>query len=676
MLSMPRIGSLAGEEGVVMVIVALALPVLILFASFAIDVGNWFEHQRHLQLQADAGALAAAGDFRYPCNAEDDKRVEETAREYGGVEVGGYNHQVGGTLLGDVHFLLNSSSYYGQPSKVDPTVVVKPPCEAGMIDVKMTETDLPLFFRVAGLLTKVPFINAHARVQIFEKKNVGGALPVAVPDVNPQKARVTFVDEEHEDKVLGTRELTHDTSAKVGSENLAIWSNKTEPLPLTVESGRIGMRVALSGGSSTTCGQPLVQCYDAGSSGGIVFARGYSMAGSGAQPNAPLARSASLLPSGGCDPYFSAGGCSVGLHANVDFGPCENIGKVGAKLTVEAGGSKSALERVGCPAGTSTSEWQTSGAPIPVAAEAGPVRVSLEWAETKGKEGGNECTNKGGNKCTGSFGEVQRSFGASNARSGPIRLAKIWEGGAVDANSFERCSAVQPKCTYAVTAEIGIKQSQLENAENVGQPPVALRVFHEAENNPSQNQALDCDPALPRLRDEIAKGCAPKYTRNQGTACPTPSVLWASPEPWDCTALQTGGDVNQIFFGMNERVFGTANPPECLSPNHWSEFLKPGLSPGDPRVVPVFLTPFGSFSGSGNNETVPVTNFATFYVTGWAGEGGGHSSQSICPTDDHAEPGTIVGHFIKYVDALNEGDAGEAKCEFNSPTPCVAVLTE
>jgi uncharacterized membrane protein len=39
------------------------LPVLILFAAFAIDVGNWFTHKRHLQLKADAGALAAAGKY-------------------------------------------------------------------------------------------------------------------------------------------------------------------------------------------------------------------------------------------------------------------------------------------------------------------------------------------------------------------------------------------------------------------------------------------------------------------------------------------------------------------------------------------------------------------------------------------------------------------------------------
>jgi len=50
----------ADERGGVLVMFALFAPVLILFMAFVLDVGNWFEHKRHLQLQADAGALAAA----------------------------------------------------------------------------------------------------------------------------------------------------------------------------------------------------------------------------------------------------------------------------------------------------------------------------------------------------------------------------------------------------------------------------------------------------------------------------------------------------------------------------------------------------------------------------------------------------------------------------------------
>jgi hypothetical protein len=673
LVTVPTARPPSGEEGVAMVTVAIWLPLLILLASFAIDFGNWLVHDRHLQLQADAGALAAAGDFRYPC---DDAAIESRAREYSGSDAGaGYNHQVGGTPQDDVHFALNSKSYPEQPSKQDPTVVAAPPCEAGMVDVKLTETDLPLFLRVAGLFASVPFVNAHARVQVFEKLSNAGGLPVAVPDTNPRKARVTFVDEAS-GEALASAALTRDGS----SGELAIWDNEAEPLPLTVDRERIGMRIALSGGGSTTCGDPLVECYDAESPGGILYVRGYSLAGSGAQPGPPLARNAYLLP-GSCDPYFSSEeeGCSVGLHAEVDFGPCAEIGEVGAELTAVAGGSKYAMERVGCPEGSSTSVWETSGAPIPVPVGAGPVPVALEWAETKGEQGGEECKEGGGNKCAGDFGAVQRSFAGSNERSGPVRLAQVWEGGAAWANSFERCSAVQESCAHALVVRIGIDQTLLENAQSAEEPPVDLRVFHEAENNPSQNQALNCEDG-PNLREEIAFGCAPRYATNQGTACPSPAALWESPEPWECVAVEPGGTVNQVFFGMSERVHGNAGPAECVSPSDWASF--PDLNPSDPRLVPVFLTPFGSFAGSGAAETVPVTDFAIFYVTGWAGQGEGKSSSEICPGgegaegDDPAETATIVGHFVKYVQSLNDGSAGEETCDFASPTPCVAVLTE
>jgi Flp pilus assembly protein TadG len=660
---MARVSPYAGEQGAVMVMVAIALPVLILFASFAIDVGNWFVHARHLQTQADAGALAAAGDFQYPCN---DTAIEARAKEYAGAEAGGYNHQVGGTPLGNVKFALNSSTYPEQPSKIDPTVVAEPPCAAKMIDVKLAETDLPPFFSVAGI---VPFINAHARVQIFTKEFVSGALPVAVPDSNPHSASVTFVDEST-GETLATQKLTRDGSAG----ELAIWDNESEPLKLNVNRERIGMRVNLGGGSSSECGQPLVECYELESNRGLVFVHGYSNSSeSGAQPGPPLLRDVDFTEpetEGACIySSFTLGGCDAGLHAVVDFGPCAEIEQVGAKLKAIVSGTTYELEERKGSCEGSDSEWETvGGAVIPIAVEAGAVPVELKWGETKGKEGGNECKEGSGNKCKGSFGEVQRSYSADQG-SGPIKLATLREPGGNAAYSLEACA----ECTHELVATIGIEQSLEENAKSVDSPLVRLRV-----ETASQNQSLDCDPALPNLKDEFAQGCAPKYAINKDTECPAQtSVLWnETPEPWKCVAVQTGKAKGQVWQGMSQRILGTEEPKagECTHPNEWSKFPKLDYA-NDPRVVPLIITPFGSFTSTGN-ETVPVTNFATFYVTGWAGQGQGHNSKSICETDDEAEPGTIVGHFIKYVESLNEGEASEEPCDLSALTPCVAVLTE
>jgi hypothetical protein len=102
-----------------------------------------------------------------------------------------------------------------------------------------------------------------------------------------------------------------------------------------------------------------------------------------------------------------------------------------------------------------------------------------------------------------------------------------------------------------------------------------------------------------------------------------------------------------------------------------------GLPQNDPRIIEVFLTPFGSFDGSGST-TVPVTDFATFYVTGWTGQGGGFGNpcqgtagDDPVPGDD---PGVIVGHFIKYIQNPGTG-AGTTPCDPNAFGSCVAVMT-
>ncbi|MEA2158213.1 MAG: putative Flp pilus-assembly TadE/G-like, partial [Solirubrobacteraceae bacterium] len=49
---------LVRQEGQILVITAVAMTVMIGFAAFAIDLGIWWVHARHLQTQADAAAFA------------------------------------------------------------------------------------------------------------------------------------------------------------------------------------------------------------------------------------------------------------------------------------------------------------------------------------------------------------------------------------------------------------------------------------------------------------------------------------------------------------------------------------------------------------------------------------------------------------------------------------------
>jgi hypothetical protein len=131
---------------------------------------------------------------------------------------------------------------------------------------------------------------------------------------------------------------------------------------------------------------------------------------------------------------------------------------------------------------------------------------------------------------------------------------------------------------------------------------------------------------------------------------------------------------------MLDRTQGGVN--SCINPINWTDVNGDGkvtvpedIPEGDPRIIPVFVTPFGSFSGSGN-AVVPITNFASFYVTGFSKQGGGQGDP--CPGADPVPTktgGYIVGHFIKYVESINTGGGGSA-CDFSAFGTCVAVLTQ
>jgi hypothetical protein len=234
--------------------------------------------------------------------------------------------------------------------------------------------------------------------------------------------------------------------------------------------------------------------------------------------------------------------------------------------------------------------------------------------------------------------------------------------------------------TQQLVVKLGLTPN-LQNARDVNDPIVTLRIV-----GGSRNQSLDCEPGnyLPppaisktNLWEELAYGCEPDYVPNSGTACPsTPSDLWNSPEPWNCVAVQTGGATNQVPKGLNLRILGDEKPSTCTAPNNWSQF--PFIPPGDPRVLSVFITPFGSFSGSGSG-VVPVTKLGTFYVTGWTASGSGFKNPCEGNGDDPVpggDAGNIVGHFIKYIFGLNNGGGGTTTCDFDGFGSCIAVLTE
>lgn len=669
------------ERGAVMVMVAILLPVLILFSSFVLDVGNWFEHRRHLQMQADAAVLAAAGEFGSPCS---EAPIEDMARTYGGLKPptpNTYNQQVGGTPLEKVLFDgLNQDTWPNQPGKVDPDPPGGPPCETGVIDVKLAEAELPWFFRVA----QVPFINAHARVAIQKVDRMKGVLPIGVPDINPKKAKALFVDESKLPTDPGYV-IKETMLCRTGAQNgLAQWSSAggcpgIGPVPVRIDTQDIGVRIVLSGSNSITCGEPLVVCYDTASADGLVHIRGWSAAEQ-AFSQAPKARDV-WLRSGTCpDGYFVASttACAAEVVAAVDFGSSDPVA-LGAKIDATVGNKSYALSY-----DATEKLWKSASSTtlVPVPADGSRVTVGLKWTITK-KADGTNCSGK--DTCSGSLGAVQRAFSASDLRSGPIqqlRVAEHLSDGtlALGANSFQRCASADDKsCERNLSVSIAIKGSLLDTPNGPEDPPVEMRVV----GSGSQTQALDCDRDVQQLEDELAKGCAPEYTENDGAGCPAKkNDLWATAQPWPCSAIVTGQKTQAISRGMNARINGDPTTNVCKNPSRWDDYWDDGtLDPvefaGDPRVVVVFLTPFGSFDGSGQ-EVVPILQFAAFYVTGWTGQGGDSNPCPVPPDDKPTEDngGYLIGHFINYRDPINNGEGSGEACDFDAVQICVPVLTK
>ena len=332
----------------------------------------------------------------------------------------------------------------------------------------------------------------------------------------------------------------------------------------------------------------------------------------------PAVNDATLTPGTCSDAWFASSTCTDGFSAAINIGT-HATGSAIMKAIVAGTSYPLTFSAI-------TGRWSTAGTPISIPAGAGQRPVTLSWELQDGTWNGNTCRTQGNNQCKGTISAtLQRSYGAITGvgGSGPITtMSVLTAGGAsVSNHSYALGSTVSN-----VVVRIGI-QDVLELAA-ASDPPVQLRVVVG-----SQNQSVDCDPAISTLKEELHLGCAPIYGRNSGSnACGTSApALWGTAQPWLCVATQTGGATNQIPAGLNERILGTDKPNSCTSPNHWPQLS----SPGDPRVVQLFVTPFGSFDGNGTT-TVPVTRFAAFYITGWTGQGSGFNNPCQGNGDDPA----------------------------------------
>jgi hypothetical protein len=706
---------LADQRGAVLLITSVALTALIFVVALVIDVANWKEHARHLQLQADAAALAGAHSLGE--GGCDNALISNDTHKYAGSDVdsGGtvrtalYNDQVAGTSASHLHVLINSAGYYGDAGSGDNTDPNGAPCSAKYVDVKITETDLPWWF--AGGL--VPKISAHARVALVAESSANGTLPIAVPNPVPTSAAAIFVNEgvngtDGKPAVLATSPLSD-----IGpSGSLEMFqTNSLSPVSVTIPSSqKVGVVFALSGKQSLSltgtltniCQQNLTDCYDASSdppTQGVSFIRGYSESGNGTAPNPPVIRSVELFGTG-CSAYFSNGTCTYDVVARIDAGASfpkadQVYGANG--VTMDSSTDPNCANVAGAD--------QCWHANLTVPANNAGQPVDISWAITSGQRtiaGKLEtCSTSNGNKCTGDFGIVQRAYSAKDTTSGPIKLVKIYKCDGDPSCAAYDLQSYPTGSTHTFLVAMGIGGT-LRNATGTGDALVTLRILS------NTGQSLDCDPNYTNLKQELQLGCRPTYIPNTGSPdCSTinTSTLWGSAQPWSCIAVNTGRSPNDVGAGLNARLYnGNQKPTTCapitnltnntgLGHNNWHVFDptladgSDGFPAGDPRILNAYITTYGAFSHvNGTSGTVPVIGFGHFYVTGYTAQGGGFTNPceqappsnygGLYPDDPvpNNDSGLIVGHFIRFVDKI--GGDGSAPCDPNSINACVIVMTK
>jgi len=449
------------EQGQVVVMFALLIPVFLALGGFVIGIGNWYVHGKHLQTKADAGTFAGGSSWAFPCDTFIDARIAAQARLYAESN----NPQVGGVPNSSIHTVLNGPDWYDDDSNpslpplefYSPPTFSSPPvvpvCNAMILDVKVTEDNsFPLF----SLIPLFPDIKRKARIQIEEAESIKeDLLPIAVRAPEPVSAAAVFYNEAT-GIVLGAKYLVKGGGINPGgmppglqpwstfnTQDIDTWARFT-PAVATGVAIAISFRGACDDGSlppgnvppnpniitspgpscfdeeyttmSDICNQPqaptqIVNCYYATGNwpsesvqSGLHFIRGYQDVDPGTGP--PALETAYLQNSGNCLQNGSQTTGYFNAHPN-------NTCDVQLNLNVDVGGL----------------EFDPPGPPPPVTLRASDIQVRYRLVRADGTSScnyGNQC-----NLETTSGGSVKSFSTQGSALSPHLPLTANSRGNAV-----------------------------------------------------------------------------------------------------------------------------------------------------------------------------------------------------------------------------------------------------
>ena len=678
------------EQGQVIVMVALLLPVIFALGAIVIDIGNFYIHKRHLQTQVDASALASGPEFTWcfldPTAA--DVQIKEYALRYAGdtrrdPDEGDpqleHNRQLQEPT--DVFAVLNSSSYWPPPppplGPADPTVPgsngygfdetldgdpstpttdSSKPCDARFLDVKATDDAAPMLW---GLLPFSPSPKAKARVEIRRLRGQMGFLPWAVPENAPETVAALFVNEASSNTVAAWTYLNRPTSTTtVNGEAANVWSGAGQ-VNIVEENGVIVLqsRDALTDADLAPGGTPLSLTAMCSLPGTTCFGRvanqnpqvtnrtgvGFVFGEHGTPgPNVAAVREAELTHFDHGSGLFGPGNPScLGQDTSPyfvweSFGDCQ----IRIRARIDFGSNLAVTPRAvhvqrngtfggNCNGGTASLTLRDGWWESPwitLPESSGRNEFRLCWRAGNGKQ-----------RLDGNFSNqiIQTAFSANTdsrasntAYSGPIVSLTIGDHS-------------QPQAAQTVSVDVGLTPPLRVSGPT--DPAIYLRVAGRG----SLNQMLDCDPPSRGPDEEIRDGCQTPYAVNERLlSCGPPAPTWdrnnlpptMSPDDpaWidpDCIEANPG-DVTSMSKGLRARFEDPEPTGANCPPNRWALYRSTGTLPtsADKRLITLIIANYGEFDDQGI-KPLPITKFAAFYVTGWF-VGGGQQGTAGCASND------------------------------------------
>ena len=356
-----------------------------------------------------------------------------------------------------------------------------------------------------------------------------------------------------------------------------------------------------------------------------------------------------------------------------------------------------------------------------------------EWPSGPGRCGGNRCEYNGTQS-------AHQTFVGTTTTAGAVALVRTSQNGFVAVPGPGGLTLPGPPLENVNTGGPGgIPASPIDIYPTVGIRSVlkagiltTLRL-----DDPQANQTLRCDPTYAQGQEfsTFQYGCQPWYAKNKWAApwwdtttktCPQRDEFFSYADmgpdfgvnsqgnAWECVPTapglstgQIGDDIavatknctninnnscQQFTCVYDGNYDGKPTPANPLDPG-WLNRTNDTHGPrgvADERVVNLFIIPYQSLKGSTGGdpqETVPILDFAAFYVMNWTGANNNQSDPCPDRTFDHdknpitpqipvPDPprGAITGVFVETVDYASGPVDPTAICVEDQLTPCRASL--